>query len=674
MTTLDAQPDSFGSTWKKVNVVPSVPSAAIEKDSMIPANEPMLAKPPQRKSKFFKKLLIGLGVVLLLVLIVGGAAGAVGFTVYQQAMAMKGDLLSAKSEAQAVYDSFKQQDLITAKTHLLAAQEKMKSAQAKFAKLSWVQNIPLAKPYYQDGERAFNSALAGTTAGIKVVDAIEPHADVLGFTGKGTFTGGSTENRVALVLQTLAQIKPVLDDIAGDVKTVKDNVYQIDPQRYPESFRNLPIRQYINQMRVLSDTAELALNQARPVLEQLPAIAGAEGGRKKYLVLFQNNNELRPTGGFLTAYAVVFVENGKVTPEKSDDIYELDKKFRKSPPIPAVLGRFLTTEKRWNLRDMNIDPNFANSMQTFYENYKLVPGEPSGIDGIIAVDTDLLYRVVDILGPIDVPGYGAFSSKIIPQCDCPQIIYALSEIIDRPTPFLRENRKGILAPMMQSIVQKTYATSRDKWPSLANLLWESIQGRHMQMYFFNEKFEEAAKSVNAAGIIPQIPKDSDYLTVIDANLAGAKSNLFVKTSATLEVTNSQSGQIQNKVELTYKNTHAASNCNLEKGELCLNGQLNDWTRWYLPKGAEIKEVLGLENGYKLDTSNADYDVLDGIFRLSPNNQAKVRVTYTVPYTGTKAYKLRMQKQGGTDPIPYSITTPWGSKEVVLDRDLDVTIP
>ena len=60
-------------------------------------------------------------------------------------------------------------------------------------------------------------------------------------------------------------------------------------------------------------------------------IAGGKGERKKYLILFQNDNELRPTGGFLTAYAVVFVENGKVSPEKSDDIYELDKKFSRKP-------------------------------------------------------------------------------------------------------------------------------------------------------------------------------------------------------------------------------------------------------------------------------------------------------------------------------------------------------
>ena len=67
------------------------------------------------------------------------------------------------------------------------------------------------------------------------------------------------------------------------------------------------------------------LKEYRPLIDQLPAMMGGQGQRRKYLILFQNNNKLRPTGGFLTAYSIVYVEDGKVTPEKSDDIYELDK-------------------------------------------------------------------------------------------------------------------------------------------------------------------------------------------------------------------------------------------------------------------------------------------------------------------------------------------------------------
>ena len=55
---------------------------------------------------------------------------------------------------------------------------------------------------------------------------------------------------------------------------------------------------------------------------------------RKYLVLFQNDAELRPTGGFLTGFAVIQVDKGKISVIQSDDIYKLDEKFPKRIPAP----------------------------------------------------------------------------------------------------------------------------------------------------------------------------------------------------------------------------------------------------------------------------------------------------------------------------------------------------
>lgn len=650
-------------------------SSALPKTELPVKPQPSLSKkmPPSGKKRWWQRrgVQIGAGVTLFVLLLIAGIGGVVGLQVYSAAQQLKSIADQAQVEGRAVYDSFKAQNLPEAKVHLENVQAKVKEAEVVMARLSWTKALPVARTYYIDGEHGLTAALAGTQAGLKLLAAIEPHADVLGFEGEGTFAG-NTEDRVAMVLETLNQIAPQLDSIAGEITIMQENLNEINPENYPEMLRGYPVRQYILQAQSAADAAEVALNEARPALERLPIVAGAEG-RRKYLVIFQNDNELRPTGGFMTAYAVVFVENGKITAEKSDDIYELDQKFRSKPAIPEVLGKYLITESRWNLRDMNIDPNFAQSMETFYEYYQNIPGEPGDIDGIIAVDTEMLTKIVDVLGPIDVPGYGTFSTQNLAVCDCPQIIYILSEIIDRPTPYLRENRKGILAPMMQAIIAKTYATPRDKWPQLAQIAWEGVQGRHLQMYFFNEQDQLAAESVNAAGIIPNIPEGNDFLAVIDANLAGAKSNLFIETNGTQKISGVENGRLTKEVELTYRNTHPPSNCNLEAGQLCLNGLLNDWTRWYVPKGTLVEEAIGFKDGYTLDTSNPSFDIIEGFFTVSPLSQTKIRIRYSVPYTETDKYVLTMQKQGGITSIPFEITTPWGASEVVLDRDRTITI-
>lgn len=640
-----------------------------EETSSIKRVIPQARPSSQPKTQWWRsrKFLTIAGSVFAVLLVLGGSAAALGFWTYGKVQMIQADAQAAAVEGRLIYDAFKSQNLPQARVHLEAVKQRLTSAEATYQDLAFYGKLPLAKKYYEDGQAGFNAGQAGIRAAEKFFAAVEPHADLLGFTGQEQYFG-TTEDRVGMVLETLSQITPQLDGIAEEISIVKENLDTIDPMDYPQEFQGYPLRDLLVQARGGAEAAELALNDARPALERLPAIAGAEG-RKKYLVIFQNDNELRPTGGFMTAYAVIFVENGKVTQEKSDDIYELDKNFRNKPPIPPVLGKYLTSETRWNLRDMNIDPNFETSMLTFYQYYSQLPGEAKDLDGIIAIDTELLKKVMDVIGPVEVPGYGTFSSQILPLCDCPQIIYMLSEIIDRPTPYIRENRKGILAPMMQAIIQKTYASPRETWPLLAQIGWEGIQGRHIQMYFFNEEDQIAAKSINAAGVIPNTTVDGDFLTVIDANLAGAKSNLFIDTSMEVQVQSIENGMVTKEVEMTYRNTHPPSNCNLEAGQLCLNGLLNDWSRWYVPKGAEVQEALGFKNGYTIDTSNETHDIIEGFFTVAPLAQTKVRITYTVPYEAeTDDYLLTVQKQGGLDKVATNIITPWGSEEVDLVAD------
>jgi hypothetical protein len=606
------------------------------------------------------------GLLVLLVLV-----SLVAWHSYAQAQVVKAELQQAATEGRIAYDSFKSQNLPATKLHLENTKQRLEASQQEFEALKWTGSLPFVGKYYHDGSAGLKAGVAGVEAGLLTVSAIEPHADVLGFTGEGSFEGGTTEDRIGLMLETLQQITPQLDAIGAKVEEMNSHVQVIDPADYPVEFSGYPVRSYVQQLHDGAAAAEVALTDFRPVIEQLPAMAGA-GERQKYLIIFQNDNELRPTGGFMTAYAVVYVEDGKLTPEKSDDIYEVDQKFRNKPPIPEILGKYLTTESRWNLRDMNMDPNFSESMKTVYSYYQDIPGEPDDIDGIISVDTVLLAEIVEVLGPIEVPGYGTFSAENDPRCDCPQIIYALSEIIDRPTPYHREDRKGILAPMMQSIIQKTYATSRDKWPLLAELLWESIEGRHAQFYFLDEDKQLAAESINAAGIIPQVEEGQDYLTIIDANLGGAKSNLFTEVEGSQVVESMENGSLTKQVELTYRNTHSASNCNLEAGLLCLNANLNNWTRWYVPKGTTVQELVGFENGHTIDDSHEGYDIIEGFFKLAPMGQARIRATLNIPYSGEE-YALRMQKQAGTDPIPFELTTPEGQVEFVLDKDMTVKV-
>jgi hypothetical protein len=317
---------------------------------------------------------------------------------------------------------------------------------------------------------------------------------------------------------------------------------------------------------------------------------------------------------------------------------------------------------------MNISPDFEESMTVFFEHYKEIRGEPGDeIDGIIAVDTEFLNDLLTVLGPVDVPGYGAFSSENNPKCDCPQIIYALSEIITRPTPYLREDRKGILGPLMRSILTKAYGAPKQQWPELFGTGWDSVQARHIQFYFPDENLQNAALTANAAGKLNPAPEGEDFLAIINANLGGAKSNLFVEYEVKQTVSAPENGFITKSIEIDYKNTRKADNCDLEAGLLCLNSTLRDWTRIYLPKGTELVSAQGFTeepDSYE----EKGFSVVDGFFSLEPLSQAKIRLTYKVPYQDVTTYKLNIWKQGGISQYQTLIDVTGGQEQILIEKD------
>lgn len=616
--------------------------------------------------KRWHKITLGVLGVLLLIF---SAIGVVAAKTYKVAQQIKVEADEAKLIGQTAYASFKAQNLPEVKANLEKVDEKLVKINELYAQLSFYKNIPIANAYYADGIHGLTAAEAGLNAAKRSIDAVTPYADVLGFTGEGTFAGGTTEDRLKLILQTLQKITPELDAITADLKTVEQELTAINPERYPEEFRGMKIRSQVLEVQNVSKGAVTAMTEYRPVIEQLPSIAGATGERRKYLVLFQNDNELRPTGGFLTAFAVINVENGKVTPEKSDDIYELDKKFKKRLPIPEALGRYLTTEKYWNLRDMNISPDFKTSMDKFYAEYTNIPNEPSDIDGIIAVDTEFLKTLLTVIGPIEVPGYGRFSAENEPKCDCPQIIYALSEIITRPTPYLRTDRKGILGPLMRELLTKAYSAPKQQWPQLFQEGFKSLEGRHVQLYFTDENAQRSAEVINAAGRLVPPDQEKDFFALVNANLGGAKSNLFTTYTVNQVVSAPANGMIEKTVEITYANSRKGDNCNLEAGLLCLNSTLRDWTRLYVPQGSKLVSAQGFTTDAKVYEENG-FTVIDGFFILEPNSTAKIKLVYQVPYQDTSEYRLEIWKQGGVVKYDTLMDVTGGQEKIEVIKDTE----
>jgi len=479
----------------------------------------------------------------------------------------------------------------------------------------------------------------------------------------------TAEERLILVLDTLDKIQPNLDQIGEKLDLAQAEIDKINPNRYPQKLFGKKIRENVMALITTIDGTAQTVKEVKPIITHLKPILGVDEP-KDYLLLFQNDAELRPTGGFLTAYAILSVDTGKFSTSNSHDIYTLDNRFGNRLKAPEPIKNYHKNVSNWHLRDMNLSPDFKVSMDTFLANYEKVE-DPSKIDGIIAVDTQVLVDILEVLGPIGVGGFGNFSAETDKRCNCPQVFYELERYADQPTFAFREERKGIIGPLMHSILLNAMGSPRKQWPLFMNVIFTNISEKHLLFYFFNEDIQRTMEALNASGRIKDY--EGDYLHVNDCNFAGAKSNMFIKESFTQEIEVASDGTVTKTLTIDYRNPAPPSNCNLEAGELCLNGLYRDWVRVYVPQGSELIEAKGSEIEVKTyeDLGKTVFEAFYGDESpLRPEGKAQLVFKYKLPFKVEKGqpYNLLIQKQPGT--YGYENVVSFNNQEKTFDLKTD----
>lgn len=565
---------------------------------------------------------------------------------------IRGDAVQLNQEVKGIAEAVQRQDLNEAVSKLEGTQTTLQRLSRDYRQLIWLKAIPYIRWFYQDGEHIVKGGQYLLEAGDVALEALRPYADILGLEEKEESKKPeemTTEERLILALDALDKLHPSLDQISEKLNLARQEVNQVNPNRYPVAMFGKKVRTHVSSVvKMIEGTAQVA-SEVKPVISYLKPLLGVPD-EKKYLLLFQNNAELRPTGGFITAYAVLSVQNGKFTPLGSYDIYQLDGHFGNRLKAPEPILNYHKNVFYWHLRDMNLSPDFKVSMETFLENYQKV-ASLKDVDAVIALDVHFLVELLEILGTVGVGAdWGEFSAEIDPRCDCPQVFYMLEWYADKPGIGPRAGRKAVLGPLMQSMLLNMMQSPRKKWPEFFNIIFTNIQEKHVLFYFFDEELQGAIEALNAGGRVKDY--EGDYLHVNDCNFAGAKSNMFIQEFFTQEIEIGPDGTVTKTLVIDYKNPFPPSNCNLEAGELCLNGLYRDWLRIYVPQGSELLEASGSEIEVKVyeDLGKTVFELFYGDRSpLRPEGRTQVTVKYRLPFKVEKdhPYKILIQKQPGT---------------------------
>jgi len=581
---------------------------------------------------------------------------------------------SIKKSVPVIQEAINDKDLDKVKESLDKLDYQRKNLEKSYQKFSYTKFIPFVRNYYKDGQHLLVISKEGIETGKILIEAIEPYKDFLGVKGSSASNEQTTEDRISFLTESIEGLIPHLDQINTKIINIKKALDQIDSKRYPEEIRGYKLKSNIIKLQETVTESQKFIENGKPIISKISWLLGKDDNRK-YLMIFQNDGELRPSGGFWTAYSTLNVKDGKVTPGIASNIYDLDDRINSRVPAPRIIKNYHINVPYLNLRDNNLSPDFPTNAQIFLDEYKKAMRSKDNFDAVIAIDTQLLVNIVKVLGKLDTR-VGTFTAEPDKRCHgCPSIIYDLQWMSGRPRDYIDKNRKDFMNPLMSALLANVMGSEKSKMTPLVETLLKSVNEKHVLFYFPDEEIQEIGNMANITGKIVDTEKNIDYLHLNDANFASAKSNIFITQKIKHDIT-IKDGVAKHKVSVTYENPFSASNCNLEKGDLCLNAaQYRNLFRFYLPIGSKLIEMTGSEIEPVL-YEELNKQVFEGFYgnkyALNAKSSLRTSIQYTSGAKINSEYILLLQKQAGTKAVPYELTIN-GEKQEVFDWVADKTI-
>ena len=387
------------------------------------------------------------------------------------------------------------------------------------------------------------------------------------------------------------------------------------------------------------------------------SLMDTDGEEKTFLILFQNDLELRPGGGFIGSFGILKVRDGHGTHFAVHDTGNFDGRIPDTvlPPYPMKETLGIPS---WKFRDSNYAPDFATNAKQAEDFYHMGQGAEQ-FDGIVGITTDVLESFLSVTGPIEIDGfpgtYGADNAVIDLERQVEQ------DYVKQGIAF--GERKTVMGILGSEIIGRVKAMPLSQKYELFKALLVDLHEKSIQIMLRDEALQEAVVAAGWDGAFDAQWKD-DFLFLVDANLNSFKSDYFVKRSYDYTVDLSQEVP-QATLAVTYEHTAQARDW--------LTKDYQTFLRVYVPKGSYLTSIEGNSKPqvYGEFMGKKYFGVL---MQVPIASKKTVTFRYSLPKDIERDwYDLEWQKQPGLDGVPVVVTVieKDGSKtekSFTLDRD------
>lgn len=366
-------------------------------------------------------------------------------------------------------------------------------------------------------------------------------------------------DRIDILRSYLVSAIPQYESALLEFKGVKAGTV---PAEYQQSFQDFQLlfATFIDDMKDVVDFSDAL------------ALLFGDDQFRRYLVLFQNPHEIRPTGGFMGSFAVVDVQKGRILNIEipKGGTYDVQGQLTEyvKPPLPLQV-----LNKRWEFQDANWFPDFPASAAKAAWFYQHSRG--TTVDGVFAVNATVLERILKVTGPLEIPARQL-------AVDHANVLAELEQEINADD---TNAPKAVLSDLAPALMEKLASSDTRGLLELFSELNSALAQKEIQAYSADDRVLNHLRSFGWTGSIATPASSQDYLMVVQTNLHGEKSDARIRQTIEHQAVVEEDGSILNTVVVRREHSGVP-------GERLYGAPNMSYTRVYVPAGSVLMDAGG----------------------------------------------------------------------------------
>lgn len=636
-------------------------------------------------------------IVLSICFVLFGVLGILAYNfLYTPYLRIKKSVDNIQANGQLLLQDFDNKDLSNIDSYFAIIKSDLNEINSELDRFEFLSSMEYTKGYYENFQ-VLRSILDKTS---NLMDETLPDLkNLLKVTGFRTEKNqpntvivldpsnpdAEEESAFSLILKELPQylalyeeMEPKIIDIFNEVKRIDTNyIPPVGSTNYAEA---------INKLNDFSIEFPSLSKQTRDFLSGLPAVIGSSEPAR-YLVVLQNETEMRSSGGLLTAYGHLTMSNGEIGEITLSDMWNLEKYVSWTLGIDVgyrnIYGQdylmygsngVITWQCGSNYlraQDSGIYPDLKLTMNMLSDYYNVAkrydPVNYPEYDYILIINNHFAETLISLLEPLEVEGFGKVTADSL---------YAFIKAeTDSEENRGDPERKSIIKDIANAAKKKLFEFKMADMPKLINAMIKSIQAKDIGITAPNHP--ELDAYLNKYGFNGEIIKDfnGDYFQLAEAQNCSLKINRWLRNEVTQTINISDTGDITKHVYTKWYQPEVYQDAYYDQYDIGGRFTYRAWVRLFMPNGSSNLDSDGYQNSgylyyYPKEYYDSDVDkyASDNIIQFDhrrlkeedPIPTQELNVTYSLPadlnYAETGTYRLLVQKHPGKS---------WGEKNTVV---------